>query len=221
MRKSNKRILLPLLAGIMSASVFGGVFMAFEKASAEATEIMPIAKYEFKDENDLGKDSMGNYHMEYRNAYVAGATGDLLNQATLIDGGGVTFDGNFCVAQDAESNMFADVTSFTLCFEIKTGEHNKDWQHYLGVGNSTDEFAFIGADSASSNLYKFRLQAKGINGTAWNSEPIFGDGKEITEFQKVIVSVQTGGTLQIWLNGNALTLTKGNTVCFCNRKALQ
>lgn len=69
---------------------------------------------------------MGNYHMEYRNAYVAGATGDLLNQATLIDGGGVTFDGNFCVAQDAESNMFADVTSFTLCFEIKTGEHNNE-----------------------------------------------------------------------------------------------
>ena len=58
-------------------------------AHAAGEEIDPIAKYEFKDADNFGYDSMGNYHMQYRNHWMQDGTGPLLNNGTLIEGGGV------------------------------------------------------------------------------------------------------------------------------------
>ena len=74
--------------------------------------------------------------------------------------GGVSFGGQFCLAQDRDSNMFADVTAFTLCFEIIPSKSTA-WQHYLGIGNSTDEFSIIGCDGSTANAYKTMFRMKG------------------------------------------------------------
>ncbi|MBQ8885760.1 MAG: hypothetical protein IJY62_05290 [Clostridia bacterium] len=207
MKGLKKRIALSALTAVMALSVFGGVALAGGEASASAAEINPIAKYEFKDETNFGKDSMGNYDMEYRNAYVADGTGALLDTATAITGGGVTFDGNFCVAQDAESNMFADVTAFTLCFEIKT-DGKEDWQHYIGVGNSNDYFAFVGRSTSVKG--QLRFNAHGVSSQYYDGAKVFDGNAAPTEFQKVVVSVQPGEEMCVYLNGSKITLTNPN-----------
>ena len=142
MKKGLKRTAIFLLSALMSFSVISG-FSAFANETSTPTVINPIAKYEFKDASNLGKDTMGNYDMEYRNKWVSGSTGELLNVYTSVDevNGGVTFDGQFCLSQDKDSNMFADVSAFTLCFEIMTAKGRGEWEQYIGVGNSADVFA--------------------------------------------------------------------------------
>lgn len=215
MKKSVKRIAVFLLSALMGVSIVGGISAKTNTASASQTIVNPIAKYEFKDKDDLGKDSMGNYDMEYRKQWVSGGTGPELNTYTAVDevNGGVSFAGQFCLSQDKDSNMFADVTAFTLCFEMIPSKSTA-WQHYLGVGNSTDEFSIIGCDGSTSNAYKTMFRMKGVNGTSnvWQSEVLFGGETPITEYQKVIIAVQPGEDLGVYVNGTKLTLTKSSAV---------
>ncbi|MBQ8885762.1 MAG: hypothetical protein IJY62_05300 [Clostridia bacterium] len=212
MKKCKKGIICSLLSALMAVSIVGAVGFAEQTASASAVEIDPIAKYEFKDSTNFGKDSMGNYDMEYRNAYVAGGSGELLNSATAIEGGGVSFSGGFCVAQDAESNMFADVTAFTLCFEIMTAKGTAEWEHYIGVGNSSDYFSFIGrmpSYPGQLRLYTYNMTK---NNDYYSAPKVFeyGANKAPTDFEKIIVSVQPGGNMTVYRNGTAVALTNPN-----------
>lgn len=179
-------------------------------AEAAGTEINPIAKYEFKDATDFGKDSMGNYHMHYRNAWMSGGTGPLCDKGTLIDGGGVEFAGEFCISQDKNNNMFEDVTAFTIAFEIKISAESSYWGHYIGVSNTgkdKDFYFHAAADGAAQG----RLAAKGVtkkDGTGnmsgcWDSAALIPSAT--TEFQKVIISAQPGGQLRAWVNGTEYT----------------
>jgi len=184
---------------------------------ANFTYVNPIAKYEFKDASNLGKDTMGNYDMEYRNKYVVGGEGELLNTYTSVDevNGGVTFDGQFCLSQDKDSNMFADVSAFTLCFEIKTGKGRAEWEQYIGVGNADgDGFAFIGRMPSLPGQMRLQtynmLSWDGGNSDVYNAPKIpFATGESVapTEYQRVVVSVQPGGNMLVYLNGKLVALT--------------
>jgi hypothetical protein len=159
---------------------------------------------------------MGNYDMEYRRKWVSGATGDLLNTYTAVDevNGGVTYAGNFCLAQDAESNMFADVTAFTLCFEIKTAVSTTSWDVHIGVGNSSgDGFAFIGRGDIYDG--QLRLQTPTMldssNAPVYSAPRIYNNGTtEPTEYQRIVATVQPGGNISVYLNGKLVALYDGN-----------
>lgn len=208
LRKRTATIALSVAAVAMTA---GGIAtLSTVTADAEVTEIAPIAKYEFKDATNFGKDSMGKYNMSYRNAYVEGSTGPLLDKGTLIDGGGVQFAGEFCVAQDANNNIFEDVTAFTLAFEIKTAGY-QEWQHYIGVGSydgSDPYLAVVGrqGNAGSPEAKQAAINASGTSaGTYWENA-FFTDctawGDSENEFQKVIISAQPGGQLKVYVNGS-------------------
>ena len=218
MNKWKKSIAVSALSLVMGFSVFGMVGLGFSVAKAEAAVIAPIAKYEFKDKDDLGKDSMGNYDMEYRNLWVSGGAGALLNMYTSVDevNGGVSFDGEFCLSQDKDSNMFADVSAFTLCFEIKTAKCSGEWAQYIGVGNSNnDGFAFIGRMPS----YPGQLRLQTFNMLEWdgtsnifNAPKVFeyGENNAPMEYEKIVATVQPGGDMLIYRNGALVTLTNPN-----------
>ena len=208
LRKTVATVTLSAAAVAMAAGGFAG--LAPLSADAEVTEIAPIAKYEFKDATNFGKDSMGNYDMSYRNAWQQGGTGPLLDKGTLIDGGGVQFAGEFCVAQDANNNIFSDVTAFTLAFEIKTQTATVDWAHYIGVGNGNNDFSVIAqpgsADARFVALNTDNEKLCMVDGKVdkcWGAAPMTGIGS--TDFSKVIISAQPGGQLKVYVNGTEVT----------------
>lgn len=209
LRKRTATIALSVAAVAMTA---GGIAtLSTVTADAEVTEIAPIAKYEFKDATNFGKDSMGNYNMSYRNAWQQGGTGPLLDKGTLIDGGGVQFAGEFCVAQDANNNIFEDVTAFTLAFEIKTEKATVDWAHYIGVGNGNKDMAVIAVPGSADARFvalntendKLCTNEQGGVDKCWGAAPMPGIGS--SDFAKVIISAQPGGQLKVYVNGTEVT----------------
>ncbi|MBQ7348361.1 MAG: hypothetical protein IJW47_00050, partial [Clostridia bacterium] len=212
-------LILPLL---LVTAFFAGGLLSISKpvANAEgATVINPIAKYEFKDASNLGKDSMGNYDMV---ELSVDANGKALQGATLLQGGGVSFNDNFCVAQSAESNMFADVTAFTLCFEIMTDVDGtvdaEQWEHYIGVSrkyNKSNHLSFIGRGLTD---YKGQLRifersmlknADNSNTSAETSALKIDSANEKvkpTEFKRIVVSVQPGGKIAVYFNADVVSL---------------
>ena len=209
LRKRTATIALSVAAVAMTA---GGIAtLSTVTADAEVTEIAPIAKYEFKDATNFGKDSMGNYNMSYRNEWQMDGTGPLLDKGTLIDGGGVQFAGEFCVAQDANNNIFEDVTAFTLAFEIKTETATVDWAHYIGVGNGNKDMAVIAVPGSADARFvalntendKLCTNEQGGVDKCWGAAPMPGIGS--SEFAKVIISAQPGGQLKVYVNGTEVT----------------
>lgn len=209
LRKRTATIALSVAAVAMTA---GGIAtLSTVTADAEVTEIAPIAKYEFKDATNFGKDSMGNYNMSYRNEWQMDGTGPLLDKGTLIDGGGVQFAGEFCVAQDANNNIFEDVTAFTLAFEIKTEKATVDWAHYIGVGNGNKDMAVIAVPGSADARFvalntendKLCTNEQGGVDKCWGAAPMPGIGS--SEFAKVIISAQPGGQLKVYVNGTEVT----------------
>lgn len=209
LRKTVATVTLSAAAVAMAAGGFAG--LAPLSADAEVTEIAPIAKYEFKDATNFGKDSMGNYDMSYRNAWQQGGTGPLLDKGTLIDGGGVQFAGEFCVAQDANNNIFEDVTAFTLAFEIKTEKATVDWAHYIGVGNGNNDMSVIAVPGSTDARFvalntenkKLCTNDQGGVDKCWGAAPMPGIGS--ADFAKVIISAQPGGQLKVYVNGTEVT----------------
>ena len=188
-----------LLAALtaMAAGCVAGLVPRF--ADAEAAELAPIAKYEFKDETNFGKDSMGNYDMSYRNLWLEGGTGPLLDKGTLIEGGGVEFNGEFCVAQDANNNIFSDVTAFTLAFELKTSAAAGAWTHYIGVGNGAHDLAVVSRGGGTELAGLGALNTENAQlGTIWGTA-ILNTTQDA--FTKIIISAQPGGQLRTWVNG--------------------
>lgn len=213
MTKFRKNIAAIALSAVVALSGAAGA-IGLHVASAEAadSEIDPIAKYEFKDSTNFGKDSMGNYDMSYRNQWQAGGTGPLWDKGTLIEGGGVSFSGEFCVSQDQDNNIFQDVTAFTLAFEIKTSA-SVEWQHYIGVGGNAENYLAIvgrGGSAGSDEAKQAILNAAGTNaGLYWDGAWVsnassWGDAEN--EFQSVIISAQPGGQLNVYVNGVAVTV---------------
>ena len=200
MTKLRKRVATVTLSAAAVAMAAGGIAgLAPLSADAEVTEIAPIAKYEFKDATNFGKDSMGNYDMSYRNEWQQGGTGPLLDKGTMIDGGGVEFNGEFCVAQDQNNNIFSDVTAFTLAFELKTSVAAGAWTHYIGVGNGAHDFAVVsrGGGTELAGLGAVNTENTQL-GTIWGTAIL---NTTDDAFTKIIISAQPGGQLRTWVNG--------------------
>ena len=117
MKNTLKSRLTLLVASLMAVSGIGGV-AAFNASADDAVVVDPVAWYEFKDENNHGKDTMGNYDLEHANGWVEGGTGPVLNNAVIdTENGGATFaDGNFCLANKEGDDFFATATEFSLAF---------------------------------------------------------------------------------------------------------
>ena len=227
MTNLKKRCTTLILALLMFATVSFGVLLSVNKTVVNASEtvINPIAKYEFKDKDNLGKDSMGNYDMEYRRTWVADGEGVLLNSYTSVDevNGGVTFDESFCISQGKGNDMFADVTAFTLCFEVKTmGTATEKWQHILGVGDTTDDYGLYfngrAIKSVSTRPGQLRLIANKVTKTGVNAPKIYDGANEPTDYLKVVISAQPGGQLVAYLNGSKVTLTSSTVNLSANWK---
>ena len=214
MTKLGQKLTTLILSVLLVVTAVVGITWGY-KPTANATEsiINPIAKYEFKDASNLGKDTMGNYDMVTKT--ISGATGT----PTLLDGGGITYDKNLYLSQTADKNMFADVSAFTITFEVITAAGTGDWDHYLGVSqaDSGDGFAFIGRGRS----YPGQMRLDAYNFRRWNggSDNIlnvpkipFASGETVapTEFQKIVVTVQPGGNMSVYLNGNNVVLKNTN-----------
>lgn len=209
LRKRFATVALSAVAVVTTAGGLGGLGTVM--ADAAEAEVAPIAKYEFKDASNFGKDTMGNYDMSYRNAWLQGGTGPLMDKGTLIDGGGVQFSGEFCVAQDQDNNIFSDVTAFTLAFELKTETATVDWAHYIGVGNGNNDMSVVAVPGSADarfvalNTENDKLCSNGQGGVdkCWGAAPMTGLGS--ADFAKVIVSAQPGGQLKVYVNGIEVT----------------
>lgn len=200
MTKLRKRVAAVALSAATVAMAAGGITgLRTLSASAAKQEIAPIAKYEFKDAENLGKDSMGNYDMSFRNEWMEGGTGPLLDEGTMIEGGGVEFNGKMCLAQDQANNIFADVTAFTLAFELRTSVSSGAWTHYIGVGNGTHDFAVVsrGGSTEIAGLGVANTNNPNLN-TIWGTAIL---NTTESAFTKIIISAQPGGQLRTWVNG--------------------
>ena len=220
MAKLSKKLITLILSLLLIVTAFVGIAFSGNKSIAKAsgTIINPIAKYEFKDASNLGKDSMGNYDMEARYNYVADGANQLYNEATLLEGGGVSFDEHFCVAQDENTDMFKDVTAFTLCFELMPmGKTTNKDSTYLGVAGTEYNFRFTGRSKASTVPGQVRLSAHSLTYTYSNATKTWsgydapkinksGEKADATEFLRYVVTVQPGGNIAVYMNGSSVAL---------------
>lgn len=207
MAKTKKRLLTAVLSmavavsGILSATFFAAPAAKADGEPVEAKEINPIAKYEFKDEQNIGKDSMGSYDLTFRNAWVSGGTGPLLNEFTMLEGGGISFENKFCIAADiGDKDVVANTSAITLIATVKASEKATAWGHIAGVGylNGAGRSLSIAslADAAVSQIGAYSAYSD-YNGI-WNQCTVVRD---LDNFHTVILSAQPGGKFSIFVDG--------------------
>ena len=220
MKQSWRKLSLICAAIMMSISAISGVATLSPRATIghaedQATVINPIAKYEFKDATNHGKDSMGNYDLEFGRYWVAGGLGELMNDGTIdTENGGVTFHaGNgteaatgYCLTNTEGADPFANLKAFTLAFEFQN--HAKvygAWGTLIGWGNADN---YLGlqpmADTDEGNNIGFNCFGTGagtIWGNAWFQNCGAINGNAGTTYQKVVISAQPGGKLMVFVNG--------------------
>ena len=208
MAKTKKRLLTAVLSiavaisGILSATLFTAPVAKADGETPAAKEINPIAKYEFKDEQNIGKDSMGNYDLTFRNEWMAGGTGPLMNEFTMLEDGGIFFDKKFCIAADiGDKDVVANTSAITLIAVVKASTSASNWGHIAGVGylNNAGRSLSIAslADGAVSQIgaYSANSDYSGI----WNQYTVVN---ETENFHTVIISAQPGGKLSIYVDGS-------------------
>ena len=166
MVKLRKRLLVAALSLTAATSGAMGATMLSVSGAADETakEVNPLAKYEFKDTANIGKDSMGKYDLTFRNEWKAGGTGPLLNEYTAIEGGGITFNNKLCLAADKDKNVFKDTSAVTMVMSVKMVSGSKNWGHIAGVGFANAKSTGLSAHSAADGANHVRIASKGIAG---------------------------------------------------------
>ncbi len=206
MTKSLRRSSLYALAAVSFAFAAAGVSALIPVRAADGDAVEPIALYKFDDDANIGKDAMGHYNMTFGNAWVQGGTGELLNQYTMLDGGGISFDGKLCLKQDAGNNMFSEAKAFTLAFEVKTDKGNSPWCHYLGVRGS---LSFTTGDpNTEAGAFRAQLGCLTVGNKAdvsstdyYKSARLIQGAEADDNFHEIIISVRPGDTLRMWVDG--------------------
>ena len=199
--KKWKGAMLALCTLALSAStVTGGLLLG---GSAEKTVINPIAKYEFKDSTNPGKDSMGNYDLT-----------KMSDSAVVTAADGVaTFNGTGGLRCAADNDIADDVKSFTLVYEIQTPTTPSGWQTPVAMGYDYDRVSYA---SFHMNNTTFRLALSGgqradgksvLDGTTncyWGASigtlTTTTDAVEAS-WHKITLSVEVGGTINIYFDG--------------------
>lgn len=113
--KKWKGMLIAVCTFALSASATAGGLLVGADAEGEGTVVAPIAKYEFLDASDLGKDSMGNWNL------VKGGEGTLQKTDK-----GVKFDGNCgLISPSEEKDVSETLGSFTMNFTMTPEKQNR------------------------------------------------------------------------------------------------
>ena len=211
MVKFRKRLLVAALSLTAATSgALGAAMVSSVSGSADeaAKEVNPIAKYEFKDTSNIGKDSMGKYDLTFRNAWKAGGTGDLLNEYTAIEGGGITFNNKLCLAADKDKNVFKDTSAVTMVLEVKMVSGSGTWGHIAGVGFANAKSPGLSAHSAADGANHVRIASKGIDGLHGCWDSITAINGELEKYHTIIISAQPGGKIRVWNDGVKLSEEK-------------
>lgn len=211
MVKFRKRLLVAALSLTAATSgALGAAMISSVSGSADeaAKEVNPIAKYEFKDTSNIGKDSMGKYDLTFRNAWKAGGTGDLLNEYTAIEGGGITFNNKLCLAADKDKNVFKDTSAVTMVLEVKMVSGSGTWGHIAGVGFANAKSTGLSAHSAADGANHVRIASKGIDGLHGCWDSITAINGELEKYHTIIISAQPGGKIRVWNDGVKLSEEK-------------
>ena len=211
MVKFRKRLLVATLSLTAATSgALGAAMISSVSGSADeaAKEVNPIAKYEFKDTSNIGKDSMGKYDLTFRNAWKAGGTGDLLNEYTAIEGGGITFNNKLCLAADKDKNVFKDTSAVTMVLEVKMVSGSGTWGHIAGVGFANAKSTGLSAHSAADGANHVRIASKGIDGLHGCWDSITAINGELEKYHTIIISAQPGGKIRVWNDGVKLSEEK-------------
>lgn len=211
MVKFRKRLLVAALSlTAVTSGALGAAMVSSVSGSADeaAKEVNPLAKYEFKDTSNIGKDSMGKYDLTFRNAWKAGGTGDLLNEYTAIEGGGITFNNKLCLAADKDKNVFKDTSAVTMVLEVKMVSGSGTWGHIAGVGFANAKSTGLSAHSAADGANHVRIASKGIDGLHGCWDSITAINGELEKYHTIIISAQPGGKIRVWNDGVKLSEEK-------------
>lgn len=211
MVKFRKRLLVAALSlTAVTSGALGAAMISSVSGSADeaAKEVNPLAKYEFKDTSNIGKDSMGKYDLTFRNAWKAGGTGDLLNEYTAIEGGGITFNNKLCLAADKDKNVFKDTSAVTMVLEVKMVSGSGTWGHIAGVGFANAKSTGLSAHSAADGANHVRIASKGIDGLHGCWDSITAINGELEKYHTIIISAQPGGKIRVWNDGVKLSEEK-------------
>lgn len=211
MVKFRKRLLVAALSLTAATSgALGAAMVSSVSGSADeaAKEVNPLAKYEFKDTSNIGKDSMGKYDLTFRNAWKPGGTGDLLNEYTAIEGGGITFNNKLCLAADIDKNVFKDTSAVTMVLEVKMVSGSGTWGHIAGVGFANAKSTGLSAHSAADGANHVRIASKGIDGPHGCWDTITAINGELEKYHTIIISAQPGGKIRVWNDGVKLSEEK-------------
>lgn len=162
--------------------------------------IKALAKYEFLDAENPGKDSMGNFDLvKYGNGTITVANGE------------ATFDGQAALAAATE---FADISeyldSFTLLFDIKkSNATNAYWETPIGFGfkNGVGQWNTFHFAENSQRL-RYTVSSKLVDGYSdidghdnmyWGHDIADCNSKD---YDQVALTIQKGGKLCVYFNGN-------------------
>lgn len=160
---------------------------------SDSVELKPVAKYEFLDTTNPGKDSMGNYHL------TPSADGGGMPTLSLSDGA-IQFDGSGGLVSNPD--ISEDLAALTIVYDIKLSPSPTGWQEPIGFGwdNWTATWWNVFMVGESSNMLRFT--ASGIDG---NANPYWG--KEIgnlstTDYSRIVFKINPGEKMSVWKDGN-------------------
>lgn len=154
-------------------------------------ELKPVAKYEFNDANNPGKDTMGNYNLAKSGDGTIG-----------VENGIATFNGTAGLISNPD--ISEDLESFSLVFDIKTTATYGDWAEPIGFGwdnwtpTNWNTFQF----SAGSDLLRFGAKGMGASANQFWLDEVGSLGT--SNFSKVALSVNKNGNTVVYLNGTAV-----------------
>lgn len=177
-----------------------------KKARAQLTVgdyavIDPLAKYEFSDAANPGKDSMGNFDL------VKYGEGSI-----TVANGAATFEGAALAPADNASDISEYLDSFTLLFEInKSSNKNAYWETPIGFGFKDGIEQWSTFHFAEDNqLLRYTVSNKLVDGVSdidAHGNPYWGhDIKNCVagEYYQIALTVQKGGKLCVYFNGELI-----------------
>lgn len=178
--------------------------------------IQPIAKYEFRDSSDPGKDSMGKYHLTTREAGGTAPTVD-------AEAGTIKFNKNIkSVLRETSTNMLQDITSITLAADIILPANVGIWQTPFGFGRTSSTLTtspYFLMHSGGSSLRAGITGIPAVSGedaVQYNMPIAYDYGSKTTGWNNisVVLSVQAYGKARIYVyvNGSNTNQTHANWI---------
>lgn len=165
-------------------------------------EILPLAKYEFKDSTNPGKDSMGKYNLVVKSE---GETQGII----AVSEGVATFNGTAALISPDEANDISEVLdSFTLSFDITTSAAINSWEEPIGFGwndwgaSKWNLFELAGGSntlrySAAGSLVEGKGDVDGNINQWWAPEI----GNVGSNMHSVVLSVNLEGNIEVYFDG--------------------